>query len=410
MSDNQENKIENNSDLKNADEYVGDIGTSDKTLKEASTGALKKITDSVYNLASYKSAQAAVHVIDSLSLITMGIQEIDKVEREEIIKRLRQKGIVLREVSNDPEVKEIVRSTSKSAAKMIEIFVESTREPLTRVAKKTFDQLKGSVLNSLDEMADFGKNIVKIIPGIGDAYIIIDNVLSVGKVGTNVAKDNAVMIQNILETGKEMQERLVAPIKSEVLNVTDQMIKFKDAQERISKKIEDTGDSISNQIYPYPKEESKEETKEEELKDKPKEEESKEESKEETKEEESKEESKDKPKEEESKEESKDKPKEEESKEESKEEESKEESKEEESKDKPKDESTDKPKEETKEELKDKPKEETKDKPKDKPKDKKMEGGKQKKRKYKKTNKKKTKGILKKRRNKKTKKNVRFTI
>ena len=44
MSDNQENKIENNSDLKNADEYVGDIGTSDKTLKEASRSALKKIT------------------------------------------------------------------------------------------------------------------------------------------------------------------------------------------------------------------------------------------------------------------------------------------------------------------------------------------------------------------------------
>ena len=272
MSDNQENKIENNSDLKNADEYVGDIGTSDKTLKEASRSALKKITDSVYNLASYKSAEAAVHVIDSLSMLSMGIQEIDKAEREELIKRLRQKGIVLREVIADPEVKEIVRTTSKSVAKMIEIFVESTREPLTKVAKKTFDQLKGSILNSLDEMAEFGKNIVKIIPGIGDAYIIVDNVLSVGKVGTNLAKDNAVMIQNIVETGKEMQERLVAPIQSEVLNVTDQMIKLKEAQARISKKIEDAGDSISNQIYPYPK--SKEESKEEpETKDsKPKEE------------------------------------------------------------------------------------------------------------------------------------------
>lgn len=253
IENDDENKIENNSDLKNADEYVGDIGTSDKTLKEAGTGALKKITDSVYNLASYKSAQAAVHVIDSLSMLSMGIQEIDKVEREELIRRLREKGIVLREVTNDPEVQEIVRETSNSVAKMIEIFVESTREPLTRMAKKTFEHLQGSVLNSLDEMADFGKNIVKIIPGIGDAYIIIDNVLSVGKVGTNLAKDNAVMIQNIAETGKEIQERLVAPMNNEVLNITDQMKKFKETQARISKKIEDAGDTISNQIYPYPK-------------------------------------------------------------------------------------------------------------------------------------------------------------
>jgi len=268
IENDDENKIENNSDLKNADEYVGDIGTSDKTLKEAGRSALKKITDSVYNLASYKSAEAAVHVIDSLSMLSMGIQEIDKEEREEIIRRLRMKGIVLREVTNDPEVQEIVRETSKSVAKMIEIFVESTREPLTRVAKKTFDQLKGSILNSLDEMADFGKNIVKIIPGIGDAYIIIDNVLSVGKVGTNLAKDNAVIIQNIAETGKEIQERLVVPMQSEVLNVTDQMKKFKEAEARISKKIEDAGNTISNQIYPYPK--PKEES---EIKDpKPKEE------------------------------------------------------------------------------------------------------------------------------------------
>ena len=265
MSDNkEENKIENNSDLKNADEYVGDIGTSDKTLKEAGTGALKKITNSVYNLASYKSAEAAVHVIDSLSMLSMGIQEIDKVEREELIRRLREKGIVLREVTNDPEVQEIVRETSNSVAKMIEIFVESTREPLTRVAKKTFDQLKGSVLNSLDEMADFGKNIVKIIPGVGDAYIIIDNVLSTAKVATNVARDNAMIIQNILDTGKDLQERLTIPLQSETLNITDQINKFKEAQARISKKIEDAGDTISNQIYPYPK--SKEEPEKNKLK------------------------------------------------------------------------------------------------------------------------------------------------
>ena len=261
MSDNEENnkenKIENDSDLKNADEYVGDIGTSDKTIKEASTSALKKITDSVYNLASYKSAEAAVYVIDSLSMVSLGIQEVDKETRDEIIRRLYQKGIVLREISSDPEVQEIVRETSKSVAKIIEIFIEETRGPLTNVAQKTFHQLKGSILNSMDEMADFGKNIVKIIPGVGDAYIIIDNVLSTAKVATNVARDNAMIIQNILDTGKDLQERLTIPLQSETLNVTDQINKFKEAQARISKKIEDAGDTISNQIYPYPK--SKEE-------------------------------------------------------------------------------------------------------------------------------------------------------
>ena len=257
MSDNEENskenQIENDSDLKNADEYVGDIGKSDKTIKEASTSALKKITDSVYNLASYKSAEAAVYVIDSLSMVSLGIQEVDKETRDEIIRRLREKGIVLREISSDPEVQEIVRETSKSVAKIIEIFIQGTREPLTNLTQKTFNQLKGSILNSMDEMADFGKNIVKIIPGVGDAYIIIDNVLSTAKVATNVARDNAMIIQNMLDTGKELQERLIIPLQSETLNITDQINKFKEAQARISKKIEDAGDTISNQIYPYPK-------------------------------------------------------------------------------------------------------------------------------------------------------------
>jgi hypothetical protein len=268
MSDNEENskenKIENDSDLKNADEYVGDIGKSDKTIKEASTSALKKITDSVYNLASYKSAEAAVYVIDSLSMVSLGIQEVDKETRDEIIRRLREKGIVLREISSDPEVQEIVRETSKSVAKIIEIFIQGTREPLTNLTQKTFNQLKGSILSSMDEMADFGKNIVKIIPGVGDAYIIIDNVLSTAKVATNVARDNAMIIQNMLDTGKDLQERLTIPLQSETLNVTDQINKFKEAQARISKKIEDAGDTISNQIYPYPK--SKEEPEKNKLK------------------------------------------------------------------------------------------------------------------------------------------------
>ena len=258
MSDyNQKNKIENNSDLKNADEYVGDIGTSDKTIHEASRSALRKITESVYNLASYKTAEAAVHVIDTLSMVSLGIQEIDKETRDEIVRRLYQKGIVLRIISNDPEVQEIVRETSKSVARIIELFIEETRGPLTNVARKTFHQLKGSILNSMDEMADFGKNIVKIIPGVGDAYIIIDNVLSTAKVATNVARDNAFIIENILDTGKKIHERLTIPLQSETLNIYDQMNRLGEARGRIAKNIEDAGDTISNKIYPYstPKEE-----------------------------------------------------------------------------------------------------------------------------------------------------------
>lgn len=305
--DNEENKIENNSDLKNADEYVGDIGTSDKTIKEASTGALKKITDSVYNLASYKTAEAAVHVIDSLSMVSLGIQEIDKETRDEIVRRLREKGIILRELSKDPEVQEIVRETSKSVSKIIALFIEESSGTLTNAGQKTFNQLKGSILHSMNEMAEFGKNMVKIIPGIGDAYIIVDNVLSTTKVATNIARDNALIIQNIMDTGKEIQERLILPVQSEGLNLTNQLSRFEEARGRISKNIEDAGDTISNQIYPY---------------------------------------------------------------------------------------ST------SKEEEKNKPKKE------------KMDGGKKKKmkRKYKKTRRNKTKGILKRKNNKKTKKNVRFTI
>ena len=249
--DNQKNKIENNSDLKNADEYVGDIGTSDKTIHQASRSALRKITESVYNLASYKTAEAAVHVIDTLSMVSLGIQEIDKETRDEIVRRLYQKGIVLRIISNDPEVQEIVRETSKSVARIIELFIEETRGPLTNVARKTFYQLKDSILTSMDEMAEFGKNMVKIIPGVGDAYIIVDNVLSTAKIASNVAYDNAFIIENILDTGRKIHERLTMPLQIETLNIYDQMDRLKEARGRIAKNIEDAGDNISNKIYPY---------------------------------------------------------------------------------------------------------------------------------------------------------------
>ena len=253
---NSESEYGEDADMKNADDYVGPMEESDQSIYESSEGAFKKITKSVYNLATYKSAEVAVNIFDSLSLMTLGMQEISDTSRDEIVNKLKKKRDLLLELSKDPELQELVRETSMSVTDMLTIFIETSRDPVMKLSKETFDIMSEAVLDSLGEMMNFGKNLVKIIPGLGDAYIIVDNVLSTGKVATGMLNDNAKLVGKFTSIGTDISAKLATNMTKQTSDMIDHMGKFKRIQNRLSKKIEDTGELVAKSIFPY--EEAKE--------------------------------------------------------------------------------------------------------------------------------------------------------
>ena len=246
-------KIDDNSaDLKKADEYVGIIDGSNESIYNSTDGAFKKITKSIYNLATYKTAEIAVNIFDSLSLLTFGMQEISDAQREAIIKQVKQRRAVIEELSKDPEIQEIVLDISKSVVELLKIFIETAKDPeLLNLSKDTMLAISNSMLDSTNEMMNVGKNMVKIIPGIGDAYIIIDNVVTTAKWSTGFMKDNAAMIGKISHVANLVTGKLSSDTKGPKSDISNSLEGLKQIEGRLSKKIEDAGDLISTNIFPY---------------------------------------------------------------------------------------------------------------------------------------------------------------
>jgi hypothetical protein len=250
-------------DDKYMNEYKGkDI--TDKSIAEATDISVKKIKNSAYNLVAYKTAKLANTMLDSLSLMALGVQEIDENVRNEIVNKLKHKSNILRELSKDPEVQEIVRDSANSVSEIARVFVSEAQEPLKEVIAMSIINIKDILYDSLQETANFGKNIVKIIPVLGDAYIIVDNVLSVAKSSSNTARLSMEVTDKALGLGRDLVEKTSAVVGTEVESLMDNGTKIRnisnrynsnlsniqnmDPRKKIAKKILDTGDNISSAL------------------------------------------------------------------------------------------------------------------------------------------------------------------
>ena len=249
-------------DSKYMDEYNN--GSTKKSIREATETSFKKIKNSAYNLIAYKTAKLANTMLDSLSLMTLGIQEIDENARDKIVKELRYKSFILRELAKDPEIQEITKDTALSVGELAKIFISEAQGPFKEVLAEAITNIQDIALDTLSEGANFGKNIVKIIPVLGDAYIIVDNVLSVAKASSNAAKLGMETSDRILTTVRDVTEKTTAAASvhldkfndnsARATNVANRIranlknIQQMDPRNQIAKTILDTGDKISESI------------------------------------------------------------------------------------------------------------------------------------------------------------------
>ena len=156
------------------------------SIFEASKQAFTKVTDSVFNLVTYKTAQIAITIIDSINLMITGMQELDPNKRSEIVAKLAKKARILNLLANDPDIKTIVSDSAKSFAIIAASFFEELQPPLRQGILETLYNTQETLIESLDKMQEFTENLLKLVPVLGDSYIIVENVLAASNATSNV--------------------------------------------------------------------------------------------------------------------------------------------------------------------------------------------------------------------------------
>tara|TARA_Y100000992_G_scaffold302469_1_gene276786 strand:+ start:7305 stop:8303 length:999 start_codon:yes stop_codon:yes gene_type:complete len=239
------------------DSVVGGCLTEEQEMSilDATKYSSMTISESVMNFVSVVGVVGLNNMMDLLSSTLLNIENLNKVNKEEIKARLDSKLNVLKEVYNDPEGRELIDKVGKSLGDVINRGAESASGPIldamTNITSKTMDS--ASKLNQ--SATKFAVNTIRAIPGIGQAYSILDNSLQVGKGLSTVAAAVAANAGQIAMVGDKLV-KTVESINPNIQEFGDNVRKLKAIGDRIetgtvntiSGAIKKTGDDVSSTI------------------------------------------------------------------------------------------------------------------------------------------------------------------
>lgn len=238
-------------------------------IVDAAQDASVNVTNAAIHFAVSTGAVGLNKVLDVLAFTILGLDNLNMENKEAILEKLEEKMILFQYLANDEKSKLIIKKMFGSLALVIMEGSEVAKVPLLRAFMNISDSTVKGMDSIMKNGSKFIKNAIKIIPGIGDAYIILDNALAVGIAGTRATALLAKNSETLAETAdkiiermkvkieprsKEFEENKVAldNIRNNLDNLDVQSV-IKNAQANIqndiAKNIQTTGNNTANAIY-----------------------------------------------------------------------------------------------------------------------------------------------------------------
>lgn len=240
-----------------ADSLIGGCISPEKEMSilEATEYSGKTISDSIMNFASVVGVVGLNSMMDLLSSTLLNIEDLNKVNKQQIQDELNRKLNLLKQVYDDPEGRELIEKVGKSLGDVISKGADSASGPIldamTKITSKSLDS--AAKLNQAG--SKFAVNTIRAIPGVGQAYSILDNALQVGKGVSTVAAAVAANAGQIAIVGDKLV-KTVEGLDPNIQEFGDNVRKLKEVGNRletgavntISGTIKKTGDDVSSTI------------------------------------------------------------------------------------------------------------------------------------------------------------------
>lgn len=232
---------------------------------DASRDAVTNITNAAIHFALTTGAVGLNRVLDIVSTAMLGLKDgLTMENKDEVLNKLEEKLVLMQYLANDEKSKKLIKKMFASLAIMVMDGSEAAREPLLKTFNDTVTSTVEGLNVAMRQASKFAKNAVKIIPGIGDAYIILDSALAIGIAVSGVGKVLAKNAKTVTEQGDNaltrIKEKLNPKLKKlednvdeinaikEKINNIDINAFLKQAESKIGNTIKNAGDIASNAI------------------------------------------------------------------------------------------------------------------------------------------------------------------
>lgn len=171
----------------------------------ARTG-VTRVYDSGSNLVITQFVYMLDKTIDLMTYFTLGYRSLNSIDKQEIINNLKGKRDILMKIAYDPKAQKIIRDMSFALANILSEVVGAAGPTIQKAQEKLANSIGGGIDKvSARAMASL-RNMIRIIPGAGDAFIIMENMFKIGQVATDIGKTFATSTQTFTDAYKDIKD------------------------------------------------------------------------------------------------------------------------------------------------------------------------------------------------------------
>ena len=209
-----------------------------KSVGDVSKEAREQFFSSASDLLVTQTALVFDKLLDLATYATLGYHTMSKVTKEDLIDDLKKKRDVMVGVMKDPKGRKIVRDIAYVSAKMLAVIISAVEKPVIQAR----DKILNIVIASSDKIMAKGvilmKNLVKIVPGIGDIYILLDNGLQMTKAAsemvTSGTKAANIATQSFIDASESIS-KVQKPLNQDFKFLESSLEDFHKMREKIRK-------------------------------------------------------------------------------------------------------------------------------------------------------------------------------
>jgi len=210
-----------------------------QNISQVARETSSRVYDSGSNLVITQFIYMLDKTVDLITYFGLGYRSLNSVDKEEIISNLKGKRDILMQIAYDPVGQKIVKDMSFALATIMSEVIDAAGPPLSVAQQKLSNSLGSGVDKVSARIMESLRNMVRIIPGAGDAFIIMENVFKIGQVATELGKTAAKSSQTIANTYMDVRDKtLYNPIIKEQLDFFSKSTsEFQNLRDKIAAKV-----------------------------------------------------------------------------------------------------------------------------------------------------------------------------
>ena len=206
------------------------------TMQDETQHSFKRLFTSTYNLGLIFGSIGVKKIIDYIAKLALNTDDLSSLDKDEAIGELTETLNKVQSVVKDEKTKEAFGRASGALGELVSVFMEEAQGPFMKVGEKAvivglhtltimFQQAMGSL-----------EDAFKLVPILGDGYIILENIVSMGKSSSTVGQGVMKYYSDLASAYSEISESLgVNPEASE--QKTNLMDALKDIQKIIKESM-----------------------------------------------------------------------------------------------------------------------------------------------------------------------------